>query len=67
VHPLEGVIIVVAGTMAWLIGSGRFPADPRRRQDLEVRVPWVRNRNLMYAMAVLLWAFGLLALLGLVK
>jgi hypothetical protein len=67
VHPLEGIIAVVAGTVAWLIGSGRFPADSQKRKDLEVRLPWAGNQKLMYAMAVFLWAFGLAVLSGLVK
>jgi hypothetical protein len=67
VHPLEGIIIIAAGTIGWLVGSGWFPADPHRRRDLEVRLPWVRNRKLMYASAILLWVFGLLVFLGVVK
>jgi len=38
-HWLEGVIIIGAGFIPFLIVTGRFPADPQKRQDLEVRLP----------------------------
>lgn len=63
-HPIEGTIMIVAGTFGWLIGSGRFPADAQKRHDLVVRVPWVQNKTLMYGIAALLWAFGLSVLFG---
>jgi hypothetical protein len=66
-HPLEGIIIIAAGTIAWLIGSGRFASDTRTRTQLEVRLPRVKNRNPMYGIAALLSAFGLLVLSGFVK
>jgi len=43
-HWLEGVIIIGAGFIPFLIVlaiSGR----PAKRQDLEVRLPWVKNRK----------------------
>jgi len=66
-HWLEGVIIIGAGFIPFLIVTGRFPADPQKRQDLEVRLPWVKNRKLMYGMAGFLWVFGVAAVLGLMK
>jgi len=32
-----------------------------------VRLPWVKNRKLMYGMAGFLWVFGVAAALGLMK
>lgn len=66
-HWLEGILIIGAGFFAFLIGAGRFPGDSQKRQSLEVRMPWVKNRILMYGMAGFLWAFGFAAVLGLVK
>jgi len=66
-HWLEGVIIIGAGFIPFLIVTGRFPADSQKRQDLEVRLPWVKNRKLMYGMAGLLWVFGVAAVLSLMK
>ena len=65
-HPLEGVIVFGAGIILWLIGSGKFPGDPLKRQELIRRLPWVQNKTLMYAGAGLLWALGLAAMFGLV-
>ncbi len=61
-HWVEGVIMFGAGIMAWLIGDGTFPADPRQRARLERAMPLVRNRRLMFALAIFLCAFGGLAL-----
>ena len=66
-HWLEGIIIIGAGFFAFCIGAGWFPSDPQKRQDFEARLPWVKNRILMYGMAAFLWAFGVAAALGLVK
>lgn len=66
-HWLEGIIMIFAGFVAFLIGAGWWPSDPQQRQNLEVRLPWVKNRILMYGMASFLWAFGFVAALGLVR
>lgn len=66
-HPIEGIIMIVAGTFGWLIGSGRFPADAKKRQELGVRLPWVQNKALMYGIAALLWAFGLSVMFGFIQ
>ena len=66
-HPLEGIIIIAAGTFGRLVGSGRFPSDTRKRRELQVRLPWVKNRYRMYGIAALLWAFGLPVFSGFVK
>ncbi len=59
--------MIAAGVGLYLMGSGRFPSDLQKRQELERRLPWVKNRILMYSGAGFLWAFGFVIVLGLVK
>ena len=66
-HPLEGVIILSAGVLGWLVATGRFPSDPEKRRELIRRAPWIQNQTLMYGMTALLWAFGLAVVFGLLR
>jgi hypothetical protein len=66
-HPLEGVIIMAAGFIPFSIAMGFFPSDPEKQRELAVRLPYTKNRSLMYCMAAGLWLFGASVLLGLVR
>jgi hypothetical protein len=57
-HWIEGMIMIGAGFVPWLIATGAFPADPAQRARLEKAMPPVRNRSLMQVVALFLWAFG---------
>jgi len=57
-HWLEGVLIIFAGAVPWLIASGAFPKDTQQRARLERAMPLVRNRRLMQGAAIFLWLFG---------
>lgn len=59
--------MIGAGCFAFVIGASWYPSDVQKRQTLEGRLPWVKNRILMYGMAAFLWVFGFSAVLGLVK
>ena len=47
-----------------VIGAGRFPGDSQKRRKLEMTMPWVKNRAVMYGGAVLLVALGALRFAG---
>jgi hypothetical protein len=57
-HWIEGLIMIGAGFVPWLICTGAFPADPVQRARLEKAMPLVRNHRLILAVAIFLWVFG---------
>jgi hypothetical protein len=61
---VEALIAVGCGFMFYLIGAGRFPGDTQKRRKLEMTMPWVKNRAVMYGGAALLVALGALRFAG---
>jgi hypothetical protein len=65
-HWVEGVIMIGAGCIPWLIASGTFPADPVKRDEMLRRAPWLGKKRLLRGMSVFLWMLGAAAVVGLV-
>ena len=57
-HWIEGLIAMAVGCVPWMIATGAFPTDQKRRADLERSLPIVKNRRLMWGGAIFLWLFG---------
>ncbi len=66
-HWLEGINNDWARLLRVCYRGHWYPSELQKRQTLEGRLPWVKNRILMYGMAAFLWVFGFSAVLGLVK
>lgn len=64
---VEALIAIGCAVMFYMIGTGRFPGDPQKRRKLEMTMPWVKNRAIMYGGTIVLLALGGLRLLGYVR
>ena len=65
-HWIEGIIMIGAGCIPWLIAAGKFPADPLKRDEMLMKAPWLGKKKLLWGMAVFLWLLGLAAVAGLI-
>jgi hypothetical protein len=65
-HWIEGVIMIGAGCIPWLIATERFPADQLKRDEMLIRAPWLGNKKLLWGMSVFLWLLGIAAVAGLI-
>jgi hypothetical protein len=61
---LEGVLIIVAGFVPFVIAAGLYPRTQEDREELGVSLPVVRNKKLMYEIAGILWVAGVAVVLG---
>lgn len=64
-HWIEGIPLIAAGCVAWLIATDAFPGTPQMRERMRIAAPWTQKKPLMRTVAVFLWFFGGAVLLGL--
>jgi hypothetical protein len=63
-HWFEGVLIIIAGCVPFIVAAGVYPRNPVDREELGVSIPIVRNKKLMYEIAGVLWVCGVAVALG---